>query len=314
MSNERCAVMRAASARAVPRKLVSYSVAMSRTPLRMIVAVAGLIVVAGCTGSELSEPESSPSNDASDTPVPESDPVDLVGLWRVIEAEGEDDPAWLRLGADGLHLWRDCGMLSGSWRADGSRFLGDMFMGSEGCEPWENTWLDEVVSYRPTEGGPGWELLDAGGSPVAVLVEDGAPEPAPDHVDSLVEPPEVSDATREALRLPTRPTDLEGSLDVGDLVGRWIPAETYQTDPFVEFSADGSWRSSDGCNETAARWVAGSGGEFLATTGVTSLIGCEGVSVMTWLGDAAWVDIDDGSLSLYDRDGDHIGDLVRDGA
>ena len=41
----------------------------------------------------------------------------LVNLWRVAGAEGEDADTWLRLDAQEFQLWRDCGMITGSWKA-----------------------------------------------------------------------------------------------------------------------------------------------------------------------------------------------------
>ena len=56
----------------------------------------------------------------------------------------------------------------------------------------------------------------------------------------------------------------------------------------------------------------GQGGEFLATSGPSTLIACEGAPVPAWVGQAATVGINsDGWLLLFDTAGHEVGRLER---
>ena len=46
---------------------------------------------------------------------------DLVGLWRVSDAQGTDGDTWLYLGSDEARVWSDCGFQFGGWSAGGGR-------------------------------------------------------------------------------------------------------------------------------------------------------------------------------------------------
>ena len=66
-----------------------------------------------------------------------------MNLWRVAGAEGEAADTWLRLDAQEFQLWRDCGMITGSWKASAGLFLaaawgamGDCANGSMPDVPW----------------------------------------------------------------------------------------------------------------------------------------------------------------------------------
>lgn len=96
-----------------------------------------------------------------------------------------------------------------------------------------------------------------------------------------------------------------------DLVGTWLPANG-QADgrAFVTLKADGRWNGSDGCNKTRGTWRSGADGEFAATSGPSTKIGCENVPIATWLADATHAEFNGDVLVLRDATGAETGRLV----
>ncbi|HEY9497843.1 MAG TPA: hypothetical protein VIQ78_02335 [Terrimesophilobacter sp.] len=281
----------------------------------IVPAVAALMVLTGCAGQT---PGGSPNPDAPPMMgVPgdgESEAIGLVNLWRVTGAAGEEDPAWLRLDAGEFQLWRSCGMIMGSWRASDTLFLAAPFGGMGDCVSTAMPrvgWLERASGFEVTPDG--YDLVDASGSAVASLTIDGAPKPIPTAAEFYTQPPEITDQVRAAFRaaatLPAALTPATAST----LAGKWVPvAYSVSTDPHATFAADGTWTGSDGCNGGSGRWVVGAGGEFLATSGPSTLIGCEGAPVPSWVGQATSAGFnDDGWLLLFDAAGTEIGRLER---
>ena len=125
-----------------------------------------------------------------------ADPVELVNLWRVSDAEGEPTETWLRLDASSYQLWRDCGgFLEGGWAASGTVFVASTpfaVNGDCGTDPWPTVrWLEDTRAYEAA--GDGWRLLDVEGEVLATLTIEGAPEPIPTAADFFAEPPDVTD-------------------------------------------------------------------------------------------------------------------------
>ncbi|MFI0791776.1 META domain-containing protein [Micromonospora rubida] len=100
---------------------------------------------------------------------------------------------------------------------------------------------------------------------------------------SELAPPVVTDAARRALA-PAAP--LPAALipvDRRRLAGRWVPTDGHKA-AYVEFTADGEWRGSDGCNDGSGRWITAAGGTLLATAGAVTLMYCAAsVPVGAWL-------------------------------
>ncbi|HRN28770.1 MAG TPA: hypothetical protein PK890_03575, partial [Terrimesophilobacter sp.] len=206
---------------------------MKSSALAMLsIPVVALTLLAGCATPGPSSP-ADPGSGAS-----ESSAIELIGMWRVSDAEGESVDTWLRLDAYDFMLWRDCGVISGSWAASERLLLAGVHSAMGGCVTGNTlptvAWLESVASYRASVDG--WELLDANGATVATLRIDGKPAPHPDIIDYLTEAPEITDETRALFRgavpLPaqlTAPTATE-------LLGRWNPVgEGEGTDAHVEF-------------------------------------------------------------------------------
>ncbi|HWR84877.1 MAG TPA: hypothetical protein VN200_02660, partial [Rhodoglobus sp.] len=267
---------------------------------RLALLAPAILLLAGCATSAPPPPAAGGA-----------DPVDLVGLWRVSDAEGADERTWLRLDAGELTLWQECGYLSGAWVATDALFLGSIYGGNGDCISGnrvpELPWLEAAAGYTRT--GDGWALTDAGGAVVATLSVDGAPAPHPDIIDDYTRPPVVTDATREALA-PAAP--LPSGFEVADVTGRWVAtAPGAPEQPFVEFAPDGSWTGSDGCNGGAGRWASDGRGGLLTTSGVSTLIGCDGVQVPGMVASARSAGMQFGELVLFDAAGQELGRLQR---
>lgn len=281
--------------------------------MRLLTVTIGVIaLLAGCAQSPggTGEPSTSAPDDSGETSA-----IDLVNLWRVTGAEGEEPETWLRLDAGELQLWRDCGMLVGSWLATDSLLIASLYGGMGECtttEPPHVPWLESVTGYRAISGG--WELTDANGAVIAELTIDGAPEPIPTAAEFFAEPPEITEATRELLR---QPADLPSGLTPAtstDLEGRWTPQPPVagaNDEPHVVFSPDGGWTGTDGCNGNQGRWAASATGSFLATSGASTLMMCDGAPVPSWVSSARSVSIDAGVLTLFDIDGIELARLQR---
>lgn len=280
---------------------------------RIVLVVLSVAFLAGCSGNPTppSTPDSPP--DTSPGPTGESQALGLIGLWRVSGPSGEQSDTWLRLDAVEFQLWRDCGMILGSWSAGEEAFIASPYGGSGDCvegRPPTVPWLESVTSYESS--GAGWQLTDAEGDVVASLAVDGAPEPIESAADFYAQPPELTEETYAAFR---RSVPLPAGVEAAtaeSLTGHWVPSEfTGTADPHVDFAADGSWSGSDGCNVVVGRWSVGSDGELLTTAGPSTLIGCDGALVPYWVAAARIAGFDGDRLLLLDRDGNELGRLVR---
>ena len=297
---------------------------MSRHTARAFAGVMALAVLlaTGCT-----QPPGDPGGRYSDAPPPvgagtgpESAALGLVNLWRVSGVPEEEVDTWLRLDAGSFQLWRDCGMIDGSWGATETLFLASIYGASGDCVAQERIpkveWLGAVTGYR--SAGAGWELTDAGGGVVATLTIDGAPEPIPTAATLYTEPPEITDSVRELMRKPVPlPTELD-PVTAATLAGKWTPVDfapspdpSRSTDPHALFAEDGTWSGSDGCNAAEGHWAVDTAGALLATVGPMTQIGCEGAPVPTWVATSRLAGFDGELLSLLDLDGSEIARLER---
>ena len=254
------------------------------------------------------------------TPIPSvnlgeaPDPVGLVNLWRVSGVEGEGANTWLRIDATDFQLWRDCGITSGAWQSNGHLFDASTSAADAACAPSMTVpWLESVTSFRDIDGG--WELTDSTHEVVATLTIDGAPEPSATAADFFTQPPVVTDATRAALRQSVPLADGLVPATADDIVGRWVPVgydgEVRPEKPYALFERDGTWEGSDGCNGNGGSWAGASDGTFLATTGPSTLIACDGYPIDYALSRATHVSVDGGMLSLFDADGIELVQLER---
>jgi len=280
------------------------------------VVVAALLLVAGCAdaGGALQADGDGWRAHAGPAPAEPVDPVDLIGSWYLAGTGAGDSIA--RLCLYDIRVWRECGMVAGTWRADhGGRFVAYLSQATGGCaDPGAFTpdWLARTVSFEVV--GAERVLRDADGAVTARLLPGAEPTPGPDLAPSLVAPPEVTDEVREAFA-PAEPLPPDLAPPGPEtLIGRWVPAvqPLMLNPPYVEFAADGSWEGSDGCNGQAGRWVAGPDGALLAASGPSTLMGCPAVPVGGWLASTWRAGLDGDTLVLLDREGAELGRLVRD--
>lgn len=281
----------------------------------IVPALAAIMVLTGCAGHAPGGSQNPDAPPMMGVPaVGESEAIGLVNLWRVTGAAGEADPTWLRLDAGEFQLWRSCGMIMGSWRASDSLLIASQYGGSGECIATtlpKIGWLEEVSRYEITPNG--YNLLDAAGATVASLSIDGAPEPIATAAEFYTKPPEITDQVHASFRAAASlPAGLTPATPAA-LDGKWVPvAYATSTDPHVLFEADGTWTGSDGCNGGSGRWLIGDNGDFLATSGPSTLIGCEGAPVPFWVSQATTAGISaDGWLLLFDASGTEIGRLER---
>lgn len=284
----------------------------TRVAARVAAALTVAALVAGCGGAPGDGgDESSSTGDGSHDRIP---PSELVGLWRV-DAAGESDDTWLQIASSSssndLTLWRDCGVISGSWIAGNGAMLTSLTSWSGACGTVvpEVDWLLDARAFAAD--GDARVLLDASGELVARLTIDGEPPPNPDVADRFREQPTLSaEQIAELDDLPTAPPQGVQPAAVEDLLGRWVPTTTYETEPFLEL-ADGIWTGSDGCNGLGGRWMLDEVGATLATSGPQTAMLCEGESLGSLLVESTWLVVVGDSLTFYDGDGAVLGEAVR---
>ncbi|MBQ0901624.1 hypothetical protein [Micromonospora sp. U21] len=259
---------------------------------------------------------------------PQTDPVALIGSWKVAEVdEGAGDILQLTPDRhDGLLLFDRCGVVMGTWRAN----VNGLFVaGASGrsvsdndareCRPGPElmtpAWLRRASAFRVE--GDSRVLLDVQGGHVARLLPGAKPTPGPNLLPSPAELPVVTDEVRRAFAPAAALPEALTPASRDTLLGRWVPVDARpgrfrSGGPYVELRDDGGWRGSDGCNGEGGRWVAGPAGDFLATSGPTTLMGCDNVSVGVWLSKAWRAGLDGEVLVLLDAQGGETGRLRRD--
>jgi hypothetical protein len=169
--------------------------------------------------------------------------------------------------------------------------------------------LHRAVGFRLDGANP--ILLDGQGRQVARLLPGARPTAGPGLAPSEVEPPVVTDEVRRAfvpaveVAAPLVPATRDA------LTGRWVPVGGRAPEAYVELRPNGEWTGSDGCNGTGGRWVAGPAGALLATTGASTLIGCDNVPVGGWLGATRRAGLHAEVLVLLDASGAELGRLRR---
>jgi len=282
-----------------------------------VVTATLLAVLTACGGSSSDTATVHPS-----TAQPSSaDPAELVGQWFVA-AEGEEPHAILTIGDrvdGGLLLYRECGTLFGGWRANThAMFVGDIGGGSSNC--FENhrsplpTWMAMVTGFR--QDGDTELLLGSHGETVATLTKGAHPSPQPDAVPEYASPPVVSSDLRKAFAEPDPlPADVQPAR-AGDVLGRWLPMpedrpEGFEGKAYVTFDADGSYKGSDGCNGVGSRYEIGPDGLILATSGATTLVGCDNSPLPDWPAQSGQVGLRSGHLIFVSPTGKILGEAVR---
>ena len=98
-----------------------------------------------------------------------------------------------------------------------------------------------------------------------------------------------------------------------DLVGSWVTGEAYPTapeQPYLALADDGTWKGSDGCNTSVGDWSVSDDGSVEATSGFSTLIGCQGADLPGFFKKSATAYLTGDSLVLADGSGDVLVTLV----
>jgi len=268
-------------------------------------AVVAVLALVSCTVSGSAESAApAPARPRSGP----SDPIALVGMWK-LTGVGAEAGTVVGLTPAELTIYRSCGELLASWSADSQGlFIADVMASTGGCDPETRVvWLNKAVGYRLD--GRNAVLLDVDGGTVARLAASSEP-PRPDR-----ESFEVTDEFRRFFDSPAVLPPRLTPADRRELPGRWVPARGGSKaleQPYLEFRADGRWSGSDGCNGSGGGWVVGSAGTLLATSGISTLIGCDNVPVGDWLSAARRAGFDGATLVLLDQNAKELGRLHRD--
>lgn len=117
---------------------------------------------------------------------------------------------------------------------------------------------------------------------------------------------EPSEPTSSASTETSTPSDSADSAAV-DPTGRWASPES--GDPYLEFSADGQVKGSDGCNRIQTTWEA-NGDKVLITPFTTTQKACAGVDM--WLSKAASATIEGNVMKVADSGGNVVGGLEKE--
>lgn len=281
----------------------------SRSRRRSLPCLVVLLLTVGLTAcgspSAPVEPASSPTSAAVARPEPGAG---LVGLWKVT-APSEGDRTWARFTATGVDVNRDGLLLFASWSTAGDQLVADVTGFDGRLADVTAPWLTAAVSFA--RSGDGWTLRAADGSRVAELQPEGRPpQPRGAGTEQTVVP--TLGPTDVAVRVPVPAPS--ASVSTTELEGRWTTgtAGPDETLPFIAFSADGRYRTSDGCNGTSGRWRLLAGGRLIATAGISSATACGNlVPVSSWIWATTSVSIEGGRLRLLDRDGRELGAFTR---
>src|SRR5688572_19543095 len=104
----------------------------------VVLVILSALLLVGCANNptDPAPPETQPAETppvAQPNLSDESRALGLIGLWRVSGAAGEQSDTWLRLDTVDFQLWRDCGMIQGSWTAGEAAFIASTYGASGGC-------------------------------------------------------------------------------------------------------------------------------------------------------------------------------------
>jgi len=235
--------------------------------------------------------------------------VRLIGLWSV-DAPGVDDGVVLRLDPNELLVFGTCGVLFGQWQANvRGDFLASTDSSSGSCTPDVTTppWLAAATGFG--FDGAAAMLVDETDTPTARLQPGAVPSVPPNLDPSYADPSVVTDEDRRRFAAdPSLPAGLTPAV-TERLIGRWLPVGAPTSTAFVSFADNRSWTGSDGCNGIGGRWLIGSAGALLATSGPQTLIGCLNIAIADWLFAAALAGFDGEIMVLVGADGNETGRL-----
>jgi len=282
---------------------------------RACAAAAALVaLLAGCGSSvNTATPGRTPSPDVLS---PGGDPEALVKTWTV--AEPAASAGDIVIFGDELELFLDCGLMFGAWRANKHGMLVASETGGDGScfennrDPWPDWFSADAFRIE----GEDAVLLDRDGQPLARLQPGGHPTTGPNDSPEFASPPVLTPALRKSLDEPAPLPDDVMPATRSDVLGRWLPLPTERPDgaprsAFVAFDESGTYKGSDGCNGDGGRYELGEDGLILATTGVSTAVGCNTSPLSSWPYEAGRLGTRGDHLVFVDPTGKIMGEAVR---
>ena len=277
-------------------------------------ALIALLVVAGATacGSHVSSDAIAPHSSVAAG----GDPSRLVDTWTVTSPAGSaGDIVVIGDRVDGgLEVFLKCGLMFGEWRANGHGLFAASEDGGDGScfvkpsdDPWP-AWLDAVgFAYD----GDDALLLSAAGDVLARMKQGGHPTTGPNDSPEFASPPAVTDDMRADFAEPAAlPTGVKPAT-AADIHGRWVPVDHSPAKAYVEFKSGNSYVGSDGCNGAGGRYALGDDGVIIATSGGSTLVGCDNSPLPQWPAEAGRVGLRNGHLIFVDPSGKELGEAIR---
>jgi hypothetical protein len=278
-----------------------------------LVAAVATTMVAACAHTDASAAfTDAPASTASALDAVR-DPISLVGTWQVTGSTVATGTT-LILGTQ-LLLFQDCGLTEGTWEADAAgQFVGDTDGSDSECVSTLTqgpTWLRAAARFQ--QQGADRILVDNRGQALARLSPGAQPIIGPNDAASLAAPPVLTTALRMLLTAPAPLPPTLLPLTSATVTGRWIPSAAARGNAkaYVEFRADKSWTSSDGCNNTDGRFAVGPAGQLLTTSGPATAVACNNSPVSRWTTAARRIAFDGRTLVFLDADSRIIGRCVR---
>ncbi len=299
------------------RHHITRATAALATALLMTAVAACTQVVPAQSTQAISS--ASPSASPSESAAP--DPATLTGTWVVTDTGTAADGTTVRLeasvtGRGTAEITADCGTISGSWGANSrGMFLGSVYAWSANCDTQKGATTEigvpaQIVAWLTT--ATTFELLTTSSTPTVTLTNSAGADIAT--LVSLQDPDSKTASPTSGATPPTAAFEPPTSTTLEELEGKWVQEgrpHVAPTPPFLQFTADGAWDGSDGCNAASGRWLANTQGALLATSGPTTQISCDGmVDMGRALVQASFIGVIDDELYLWDAAGTIILRLV----
>jgi hypothetical protein len=249
---------------------------------------------------------------------PTTNPLRIIGDWRVIRARGAAAGTPVRFGYQQLAFRQACGEFGGAWTAArGGLFLAETEGFAEKCLHTGNldpAWLRTATRFTVVGPRASRRLTIFDGRRVLAVLRPGRyPRPGPDGSFVPGPAPRVTAAIRGAFVPPKAlPAGLKPATEQS-LVGRWRPlgpVDPRYSDIVLTVRADGDWAGTDGCNVQASRWESGPDGLLLVSPFGQTLVGCPRAPHAS-LADAARAGFRGTTLVLVDRTGAVVERLRR---
>ncbi len=226
------------------------------------------LLLAGCVGAGL------PSSGSGAAPKGTVHPGSLVGVWTLAEKFGTSEQPFIAFVQDN------------TWSA------------SDGCNRVRGTWKVASDGALTTTSGPSTLMSCEGAQLPLTLAQATHVKVAGDKITIM----SLRNATATTL---VRTTDRTVGPQ-GRPIGYWTETRT-SSSPYFNFSTDGTYSGSDGCNRLFGTWASTPDEAVTLSHGAITLTHCDGVD--DWLNRAALGRVKAGLMTLQDAGGNVLGQL-----